>query len=332
MPNWIEIGLDWVLAVQAWGPWLVGPMEWISELGTEPFYLLVMPIVLWCYDYALGFRLGLILIASALTNGWLKLAFALPRPFWVSSGVETHSFETSFGLPSGHAQNGVTVWGRLAHGLRTRWAYAGAIILILLISISRLYLGMHFPQDAIGGLIAGALLLLVFLWLEEPVWRWFKHQRPLLQVLSILGVSFGSLLISLLIWQSSLGQALPADWMALAAEAAPEGAMADPRMFDGFVSLAGLLLGFPLGAWQLHRSGGIHAKGALILRTARFAVGVAGVSLLFFGLDLLGPSEGSAFAYLWRYARYAVVGYWITFVAPRLFRRMGLAMEASPTS
>ena len=60
------------------------------------------------------------LLISAGLNEWVKDLFKLPRPFWIDPKLGL-SVETSYGLPSGHAQNAVVLWGYLAAVGRGRW-------------------------------------------------------------------------------------------------------------------------------------------------------------------------------------------------------------------
>ena len=103
-----------VHAAQGLGAWLIAPMQLFTFLGREEFYLLLLPILYWCVSATLGLRVGMILLLSAGLNDLLKMAFALPRPYWVDPTVRALSPETSFGIPSGHAQNAVAVWGVIA--------------------------------------------------------------------------------------------------------------------------------------------------------------------------------------------------------------------------
>ncbi len=102
---------------------------------------------------------------SVAINQLLKLVFHRPRPqlAWASTNPE-------YSFPSGHAQNSLVfylglalivwmVWGRR----RGIVAVAGAVVLALLIGISRLYLGMHYFTDVVGGYFAGLSWLLIVL-------------------------------------------------------------------------------------------------------------------------------------------------------------------------
>ena len=167
----------------------------ISELGTEDFYLLVMPILFWSVDAALGMRVGFLLAFSAMTNTFLKWVFGLPRPYWIDSRVKGLVAEPSFGAPSGHAQFNLSIYGLIAVTLRRRSVWIVATVLVALISFSRVVLGVHFYLDILLGWLFGFLVLWIFLRLEEPVKAWLG-QRSLLQNATVLfAISIAIILI-----------------------------------------------------------------------------------------------------------------------------------------
>ncbi len=100
MNPWLDWGIPIIAWLQGLGEGLKAPMQLFTFLGTEEFFLVVMPAILWCLDAALGIRLGFILLASDGLNGTLKLAFGWPRPYWVSDQVRALASESSFGIPS----------------------------------------------------------------------------------------------------------------------------------------------------------------------------------------------------------------------------------------
>jgi hypothetical protein len=59
-------------------------------------------------------------------------------------------------------------------------------------------------------------------------------------------------------------------------------------------------------------------------RLLRYLVGLVGIFILYFGLKLLLPEEPLMIGIVIRYARYALIGFWVTFLAPWLFRRLHL--------
>jgi hypothetical protein len=95
-------------------------------------------------------------------NGLFKLAFHAPRPYWVSLDIKGLATETSYGLPSGHAAIASSCWLLMARRLHRTWAVRTAVIVVLLISLSRLFLGVHFPTDVLGGLVVGVGMLVLY--------------------------------------------------------------------------------------------------------------------------------------------------------------------------
>lgn len=299
-------------------------MAFFSFLGVESFYFLVMPALLWCYDVTVGFRVGIILLTSSTLNGVLKLALGMPRPFWISQKIEARAVETSFGLPSGHAQNAVSVWGRLALAVGSSRALAAAVILTGLISLSRLYLGVHFPLDILAGWLVGGVILAGFVRLERPVWRLFSALTSVGRVGVIVVLSLGALWLGLSVLGQAVARSLPADWLPNIAFAQVDGQFIDPRSPESIFTTTGTFFGLALGGLLLRRWGGFRADGPWPTRAARYAIGAFGVSLFFFGLDFIGPGEGTSAFFWWTYARFALIGLWIAYLAPRLFAALGL--------
>jgi len=325
MDAWLNWGIPVIVALQSAGEWLLAPMRLFSFLGSEPFFLLVMPTVVWCLDVRVGLRMGLVLLTSASLNNLVKLAFGWPRPYWVSAQVQGLAHESSFGLPSGHAQNALAMWGTLAIVLRRRWAVIVLGMLIFLISLSRLYLGVHFPSDVLGGWAIAAILLLAIAWLERPLERWLVR-RPLgVQVLAPITLSLGLLVAGLLVAQRTADRVVPAKWTAAASQAFPDEPPIDPQSPDGVVSASGTLLGLGVGAVLLRSWGRFSATGPTGQRLARMVAGLLGILLIYYGLGALRPHGSDGVAQLLRFANYAAVGLWIAFGAPWTFVRMRLA-------
>src|SRR5512140_3411576 len=75
-------GTSWVIYLQNLGSWLKTPMEAFSFLGTENFFLVLLPALYWCVETGIGLRIGIILLLSTSVNDGLKMAFRGPRPYW----------------------------------------------------------------------------------------------------------------------------------------------------------------------------------------------------------------------------------------------------------
>jgi membrane-associated phospholipid phosphatase len=320
-----DSGLAFILAFQTLGARLNPPMQLLSFLGNDLFFLLVAPVIFWSIDAALGLRLGLFLMVSASVNEALKLILHSPRPYWISNRVSALSSETSFGIPSGHAQNSVVVWGTLAHHIHKSWAWIAAIALIFLIGISRTYLAVHFPTDVLAGWVIGALLLWVLLKIEKPLLRWFKPLSRPAQVLLALAGSFGLILLSVSA-RAALGTwSIPQDWIANALVAFPDVEI-NPLSIKSAFSNAGAFFGLAAGAILLaNKQGDYDAGGPVWKRFVRYLVGLVGISLIYFGLSAVFPHGEDYTALGLRYLRYALVGFWVTYLAPSLFMMLKLA-------
>ncbi len=332
MDTILDQGVALILYLQSLADWLVPLMQFFSFLGTEEFFLIVAPALFWCYDAALGIRVGSFLMLSGVLNYVVKIGLHDPRPYWYDTRVKALSVETSFGIPSGHAEHAVTVWGAIAASLRKRWAWIAAVTLIFFIGLSRLFLGMHFPSDVLAGWLLGAAGLWLFLKLEGPVIVWLKKMSPGKQILVVFAGTIGLFLLGLLAKISLGAWTVPADWIQNAINATGVSEPIDPLALSGLVSNVGTLFGLAAGAILLPIYGGFDAGGPAWKRGVRFAIGLVGVLLLWRGLGAVLPRGEDMVSYALRYMRYALIGFWITGLSPLLFTRLGLAERSQTQS
>ena len=328
MDTLIENGIDWIVAIQSLGGWLELPMEFFTFLGQENFFFLVLPLVYWSVDATLGLQVALILSASNYLNAIVKVLFASPRPFWVSGRVEPFSVESTFGTPSGHAQNAAALWGIMAahvRGPNRRRAWLSAILLTFIIGFSRLFLGMHFLHDVIIGWLLGVVLLMAFLRLWDPVAERLKRQTFARQIGLAFAVSF--LMIAIGMWSILPMNAyvFPAGWVANALRAGP---VPDPVSIEGIFTTAGSFFGLCAGAAWIASRGGYQTAGPLEKRALRYVVGLIGIMILWFGLGQVFPDGEETIPLFLRYLRYALVGFWVTGGAPWLFFHFKLAGQS----
>lgn len=139
----------------------------ITQLGSGTVIAgLVFLVVLFClyrkyFSEALWVLINAALIAG-IGNYLIKFVFERQRPSVTHLVTETH-----FSFPSGHAMGSMLFYGTLILILpavikNQRWRIGVQIalgLLILLIGISRIYVGVHYPSDILGGYLLGAAWL-----------------------------------------------------------------------------------------------------------------------------------------------------------------------------
>jgi len=319
----LNSGIGIILAFQSLGEWLLAPMKVFSFLGTEDFYILALPIIYWCFDAALGLRIGLIMLLSSGVNTIFKFAFHAPRPYWVNTDVQALSAEGSFGAPSGHAQNAISIWGMVGSYFRKGWVWALSIFLILGISLSRLYLAVHFPFDTIIGLLIGFVLLVSVNRAWEPVAVWAKKQTLSKQILAAFTGSLALLLVGGFVAWMLKDWTMPAVWMQNAARAGGEAP--DPLSMSGLVTSSATLFGLFAGLAWIEKRGGYHASGSAKQRFLRYLLGLVGLAIFYLGLKFIFPSGENLIAIVFRYLRYSLVGFWVSGGAPFIFLKVNLA-------
>lgn len=140
-----------------------------------------------------GVRFGYLMIASAWVNAMIKLAFCLPRPFFLDPSLAIVTLR-DYGFPSGGAQNSVLLASLLICFWKSRWAWPAGILYCILISFSRIFLGVHFPIDVLGGWIVGALLFILFVISVRPIERLVgRHSIAALSIIEALALAMALL-------------------------------------------------------------------------------------------------------------------------------------------
>jgi undecaprenyl-diphosphatase len=141
---------------------------WVSWLGSTGLAVMLLVATAWLLERR--HRLDAIMLAAACAgstalNALLKLIFHRDRPEFASEFIRRHTYS----FPSGHAMESIACLGMLAYllcqhlhrPLHRRLLVAGTVLLIGAIGVSRVYLGVHYVSDVVGGYAAGGVWLLV---------------------------------------------------------------------------------------------------------------------------------------------------------------------------
>ena len=330
LPPMMEIhrwGIEVIKLIQKMeNPALTGLVKFITALGTEALYLPLILFIFWWIDEKQGLRFGILIIISAWINAFMKQLLKQPRPYNLEPSLGLAA-ESSYGAPSGHAQMSLTFWIPMAAWLSQKWEartgsssgsqpgkgktliWAGAVFFILLIGFTRLYLGVHFPTDLFAGWILGGIILVI----------WFIPGPALEKRLRSTGFRFQNISAAII-------------------------ALAMNGFYPGDKSLPALFLGFCLGYTMMKKHFPFSARGKIngkkpgvLVMFIRCLTGFLGMVVIYLGLRLILPGEGSIFSGIpiWghaspfyeigRFIRYSLLGVWVAAGAPWIFIKMRLA-------
>jgi len=237
-------------------------MTFFGELTTTP---VLLAIVYWCISKEYGSYLMVGWGGNRLINGGLKVTACAYRP-WIrdariipyGNAIET---ATGYSFPSGHSMNAATVFGGgvvrkdLPRSLRIVLG-----IIMFLIAFSRIYLGVHTPQDILVGMIAG----LAMMWATVRIMRWVEAHPGKDWIVACIGIC-----LSVAIAVYAALKSYPEDYTA-EGKLLVDGARMANDTYKGVGWCSGILLG-----WIMERRFvGFSTEIPMIKRISRLVTGV----------------------------------------------------------
>jgi hypothetical protein len=166
---------------------------------------------------------------------------------------------------------------------RPRRLKAALVAVVLLVGLSRLYLQVHWPVDVLGGWLVGAAMLGAYL-LTLGAWHAAQPQLPRLASAALLALAAGIM-------------------------------YAVGRADDSIVRAAGTLLGAGVGFVLLESRGGYDARGSAGQQVMKVVTALALLLAVRHGAGMVLPEGGA-----WTAARYALLGFTLTFALPAVFQ------------
>ena len=276
--------MDFLIFLQSFArPALDTFFQAVTLLGEDTFMIALAVAVYWCFDKRLGFRLGALYCLSMILNNSIKEVVAAPRPIGME-GIRSLSIEsaTGYSFPSGHTQGTTSFWTTLSQAFHRWWLYALALGVIALVGFSRLYLGVHYPEDVLWGAVFGIAVTVV----GGPIITALENHRFTLwwPCLLLAGAVGAALLL---------------------------GAGADSYKACG--ALAGIFTGRILDEKYIH----FEVQGGIFFNIFKLLAGMAVLLAIKEALKGALP-EGPA----GDFTRYLAVGIWTSAGAPWIFTRM----------
>lgn len=134
-------------------------MTFFGELNTV---LVIMALIYWAVDKELGTYFLMGWTGNRFVNGVLKISVCAYRPWIRDSRIIPYGNSkvtaTGYSFPSGHSMNAASVFGGCAvRNDMPAFLRIICLILVLLVAVSRMFLGVHTPQDVLVGAAAGML-------------------------------------------------------------------------------------------------------------------------------------------------------------------------------
>ena len=271
------------------GGWFDIFMIIITKMGDEIFYTLLLPILFWCYDKKNTIKIGVVFLISVTLNDMIKEIFQNPRPDPANlmEGIRELCIKykpSDPGFPSGHTQGSVSFWGPIMYLVRNRAVLVFCLLMIILIPYSRMYLGVHFLGDILGGYVFGILSLIILIPLVIYMEKRYDKTRDIILIIAIIVIPF-------IIYNILPGRSI----------------------YNYMGVLSGFLLGALLGGDRIR----FNPKNRLLPGIIKIVFGLVGLFLIKEGVKALLPSIPAA-----GFFRYWLMGFWITFIAPLIFSRI----------
>lgn len=310
-------------AMHSWdrdaGGLFVALSRFLHFLGSNLFFITILSLGYILHLPRFGITLAWGILSAGVSNAYLKHFFASPRPVEVSQSIrdlQNVLSESTFGFPSGHSHTTLVVWGLLFLLVPHRAFRVVCTLVIILVPISRMYMGVHYLGDVLGGLAFGAMNL----WL---VWKFMDrfpdfphldrlHSHPRMArtyILTAIAVTISPILL----YSENLG-------------------VPDRLTIESLVTAAGALGGFSVGLILLHTRNGLqYSQWSSVLdwNDSEALIQVLFVRLVVIALTLSLVYAVPGFIYyncysgldpdlaiLIRYLRYFLLGIGIVLVIP----------------
>ncbi|VEU82598.1 phosphatase PAP2 family protein [Acholeplasma hippikon] len=137
-------------------------MEILTQIGDQFVFMGVVLVIYWFFNKKVAFKLVFSFAFSAVANELIKSVVKIERPFKEDPTLGVGEETSGYSFPSGHAQNTAVIstvlykeYGKKNNWLK--WVLLGAMIIV---PLTRVYLGQHYPTDVLAGLALGILAAL----------------------------------------------------------------------------------------------------------------------------------------------------------------------------
>lgn len=137
-------------------------------------FIIILIAIIWASNWKVGVKILYVLILGVIFNDFFKIFLKQPRPFNIDPSLFV-IYVKGYGFPSGNAQNALFYGGLVIHYLKNkRLAWILGLNIIFWVSLSRIYLGVHFLTDVLGGWVLGFLMLYIYFYFLPKIENFIK--------------------------------------------------------------------------------------------------------------------------------------------------------------
>lgn len=300
-------------------PFLDKLFEFFTIFGEELVVIAILGGIYWSINKRIGERLGITVFISLGLNSLLKAIFMRLRPFMVDTEITNLRPETSGGysMPSGHTQSASTVFFGVYQFFKRKYLLIIAIIITVLVAISRMYIGVHYLTDVLVGAFLGILITYYLA-------KYLSKKEDLSKIYNIILIISGVALVGLFVYNliSLSGTSFDSETFYFNTEA--------------LAKMIGTLAGFVLGVRFENKYVNFSNHSHLLKNILRFVLGIAVVMAVRIGLKeifmlIVNPEElidnqmfSSILASFLDFLRYVIMVMVGIGIYPLLFKKINI--------
>ena len=187
-----DLNMEWEVRIIEWMQAnfssLGGLVKLLAFLGAETGLLMLVLIVMFCWNKKAGQKLALVVSSLNIWLPMIKSVVLRPRPYMeypgrvkaealVEKGAAASDVAAQgYSFPSMHSASIPALYFTLANEAKKKWLWILAAVLTLLVGLSRAAAGMHYPTDILAGWILGFAVIGIFTQLDRHVHKeWQYH-------------------------------------------------------------------------------------------------------------------------------------------------------------
>ncbi len=258
--------LQWILRLSEYRTETLDRLFLFLNYFDSVFFVFVLVPIVWIgISYRWGIKIFYLMLLNVAFNSLLKQLVGWPRPSTDCPEVGLVHFNNG-GFPSGAVQTSVMLSILLIYYWRTRLSVVIAVVYVAAMAFSRLYLGVHYPIDLLGGVISGSVVAIVFLKMVHPLERalisylscsrWVLGWRlAVAMILPVLGVALVDRNLALLSIGSVAGMWVGVYVSGLYRLYLPDAKTMPQRIYRGLFAALGVFLILGFGSAHIVLSG-----------------------------------------------------------------------------